>query len=599
MRALLFSFKTASTRFGLSVLAFLIGLHALLTYNKIGAIHAQIEQYAMKQSAQIQRALRERDLTSLQSALGLVLGRDAEWLAFYAPELSQISGNPLLVGRVELNNSFLLPKTFFLEFEGATLGRAEYHIDMRGLSLSLLQENWLLYIVFALFIISMLGYVQNGVALKLLQLEEDLNRISELPCDDNASLSDMFFQKEVKKLEHHGGQHNPGLIRVLKSLQKMVATERKLKLVEAKSSLARQVAHDIRSPLAALNIVFATLEIAEDRRRLARAAIARINDIANGLLPRSPSAEALGARETLLISCLLEEMISEKRTQYRDLLNVEIEFCPHSQPYGLFADVEPVALKRIISNLINNSVEALPDERGAVRLSLRHDGDSVILEVIDDGIGIPAEVLPFLGEKGRTFGKNKGESGSGLGLYHARTTVEGWGGRIEISSRLGAGTGVQLRLPRAQTPNWFVEKLTLVPGGRIVVVDDDDSIHRIWKGRFNTLLSAKHGIEILHFSDLQRLRGWTLAAGDLSRTLFLVDYEFTNEPRNGLDHIDELNIAPRSVLVTNRFEEARVQDRAQLVGVHLIPKIMAGLVPIEIQSVILPAPLLSSQSLPV
>ena len=70
------------------------------------------------------------------------------------------------------------------------------------------------------------------------------------------------------------------------------------------------------------------------------------------------------------------------------------------------------------------------------------------LAIKDSGRGIPSEVLPKLMRKGETYHK---EGGTGLGLYHAKSSVESWGGTIELFSEVGQGTEVRVSLPRVQS----------------------------------------------------------------------------------------------------------------------------------------------------
>lgn len=101
--------------------------------------------------------------------------------------------------------------------------------------------------------------------------------------------------------------------------------------------------------------------IPEERRILIRNAVQRINDIANDLLEKSKSSK-LGLTATVTssidqMSPLIDSLVSEKRIQYRDRSNIEISV-DLEKSYGLFAKVNANEFKRVISNLINNSVEA-------------------------------------------------------------------------------------------------------------------------------------------------------------------------------------------------------------------------------------------------
>ena len=99
-------------------------------------------------------------------------------------------------------------------------------------------------------------------------------------------------------------------------------------------------------------------------------------------------------------------------------------------------------LSRIVSNLINNAMEALGD-RGEVVIKLLNVDTGVLIEVIDNGHGIPKEIAQRLLKEQVTFGKDKGH---GLGLWNARKRIEGWAGTLTIHSREGSGTKAAIGL---------------------------------------------------------------------------------------------------------------------------------------------------------
>ncbi|OGR63026.1 MAG: hypothetical protein A2X31_00490 [Elusimicrobia bacterium GWB2_63_22] len=257
-----------------------------------------------------------------------------------------------------------------------------------------------------------------------------------------------------------------------------------LRIKESYSALAAQVAHDIRSPLAALDSALADFSsVPEDRRELARGALGRIGEIARDLLENyrvpgapAPAAKAVAAHD---LKALVAPVIAEKRAQYSSRAGLAIEF---SGEDGVRARVHPAELRRMVSNLVNNAVEAL-DGPGRVSVSLSRGGSVVTLKISDDGKGIPPEILSKLGQKGATHGK---AGGTGLGLYHARSCAESWGGSLNITSRPGAGTEVAIELPEA-VPQAAPKNAVLI---------DDDALVRInWK-----TAARVHGVELLVFS---------------------------------------------------------------------------------------------------
>ncbi len=267
---------------------------------------------------------------------------------------------------------------------------------------------------------------------------------------------------------------------------------------EARMQLSAQVAHDIRSPLAALAVATKGVKIPADQRALVDGSIGRIQAIADDLLKRyrSPGAEQESKIETCALASLIDQVLAEKRLQHKDKVGVKIEF--NAGADNLKSAVDTKEFQRIISNLVNNSIEAF-NGPGTVTISLTAADTQILLEIKDDGKGIPPELLTRLGQKGETHGK---AGGTGLGLYHARTSVESWGGTLKIASEPGNGTTIAITLPAAAKP---------AAGQRAVLVDDDPLVHMNWK-----LAAKAAGAELKAYKTSQEL---SAAADTLPRDI--------------------------------------------------------------------------------
>ncbi len=366
----------------------------------------------------------------------------------------------------------------------------------------------------------------------------------------------------------------------------------KIRNAETMSSLAKQVAHDIRSPLAALNMIMSQVQtIPEQQRLIIRNSVNRITDIANTLINKKfnqlNSNITFNEKKNLqpeLLSTLVEAIVSEKRIQFRDKINVEIEI-DFSNAYGVFAILDSTELKRVISNLINNSIEAFTNSTGKVSIIISRASDQAIITVSDNGKGIPKVILEKLGASGVTYGKEGTDSGSGLGIYHAKETIEGVGGTFQIESIEGVGTTITIKLPATKPPQWFLEKLILDPGKPIISLDDDLSIHGIWESRFFSIQQAENNFKHFTFTSLSDFKSniKKLLQNNIN-FLVLIDYELINQNQNGIDVIEELGIKENSILVTSRFDDLNLREKCQNIHVKIIPKSLAPLVPIEIKT---------------
>jgi PAS domain S-box-containing protein len=147
----------------------------------------------------------------------------------------------------------------------------------------------------------------------------------------------------------------------------------------------------------------------------------------------------------------------------------------------LVIEADPVRITQVLSNLLNNAAK-YTQEAGSITLSGLRDGDDVVLAVRDNGLGIPANMLPrvfeMFAQVDRTLKRSQG--GLGIGLALARSLVEMHGGSITARSEgLNAGSEFVVRLPlsrhRQANPSRAQNIRSSAPGAglKILVVDDN------------------------------------------------------------------------------------------------------------------------------
>jgi signal transduction histidine kinase len=128
-------------------------------------------------------------------------------------------------------------------------------------------------------------------------------------------------------------------------------------------------------------------------------------------------------------------------------------------------------LRTALVNVILNARQALPEGHGEIRLRTFREGDQVVIEVSDTGVGIASDVLNRVTDP---FFTTKGEAGRGLGLSVARKVISRHGGTLAFESELGQGTTVTIRLPVEGRPAAFAAAASAVPD--VLVVDDDERL---------------------------------------------------------------------------------------------------------------------------
>jgi signal transduction histidine kinase len=394
--------------------------------------------------------------------------------------------------------------------------------------------------------------------------------------EENIAFEEKVLQQRAYEwtvLSHAISEYKEKMINYIKKQNQMSKDLEKEKLV---SEITAQLAHDIRSPLAALDMMASNMpELDDSKRILVRNAAARIHNIANNLLDRNFNRD--NNVSTQMFSSLIRSMLFEKREQYKDSPKVSIHETVDNT-YGAFAKIQINDFKRMLSNLVDNAVQAITGT-GFVRIALSQNKYNVVIEVFDNGKGIPAENLQSVTQKGFT----KRKDGSGLGLYFVSQKLKEWGGSLEIQSTVNAGTSVKMYLKKEPPPKWFVSEIVIDDEGEYVVLDDDFTIHEMWKNKI--LQALRRTVKMQHFQDEKSFGEWYSSDEKKNKNItYFFDYELIGNKNSGLDIIEKFQISQNAILITSHYENEEIQKRCEKIGVRMIPKDQAGFVPIVAQT---------------
>src|SRR5690606_30093321 len=140
------------------------------------------------------------------------------------------------------------------------------------------------------------------------------------------------------------------------------------------------------------------------------------------------------------------EKINKSIHVYDNIPDVQIELINESglgDRMEIFGDRDQVI--RMFNNLIKNAIEAtLGRRRPKIKITLKsHDENNVLVEIRDNGFGIPNEVLPKIFKPNFTTKS----SGTGLGLAFVKQTITGMGGTIDYETKLNHGTTFYIIVP--------------------------------------------------------------------------------------------------------------------------------------------------------
>jgi signal transduction histidine kinase len=339
---------------------------------------------------------------------------------------------------------------------------------------------------------------------------------------------------------------------------------------------ARRAAQELRPPVAALSLILQRLpELNADSIEAAQGALTKIRAVTADLLrasgdsdPATPTEEVSQSEPLLAI---IERVIHDRRQKLRDRPRVRIEFGTLPGFPGPFAKVEARALSRVLSDLVDNAVEALIGAEGRVRIDLLEFAQRgfVELRISDDGVGIPQEVIASLGIKRHYAGVARE---SGHGLYHAFHRIKEWGGQMTLSRKPDRGTLCSIRLPIGAMPAWFAAPIRIPAGARVVILEKDSEAMNVWSNYVALLMRGR--ASEMPFKLLSRGVDFDahLRQGGDRPDLCFVSQELGDELVNGLDLIAANRVAGRSILVAAEFENRALRRRADRLGVRILPK---------------------------
>ena len=271
-----------------------------------------------------------------------------------------------------------------------------------------------------------------------------------------------------------------------------------------KDEFLAMLAHELRNPLAplrtGLDILAMDAENDPDMIRLMQEQIEHITRLVDDLLDvsRIIRGRVELRQEPVEIAALVRRSVQTIQS-FIDSHQQELIVSEPEEP--IWVDADPVRLVQVMENLLNNASK-YTESGGRIELSVKRSGDELVVEVTDSGVGIEADLLPFVfdlfTQSSRSLDRSQG--GLGIGLTLVKTLVEMHGGTVTAQSEgLGKGSTFAIRLPIIEPPKLKetkVEPSVQIGKFHILVVDDN-----VDAAQMLTLLLGKlngHDVEAVH-----------------------------------------------------------------------------------------------------
>jgi len=272
------------------------------------------------------------------------------------------------------------------------------------------------------------------------ELKRSINPDTQSVIEGIGSLSDISDRKRAEE-------------EVLKALEK----ERELN--ELKSRFVSMASHEFRTPLAIIQSSAQLLEryhLDRDEQleqlQQIQSSTQHMNQLIRDVLTlgRADAGQMAFNPQPVDLCDFCQTLVQQLQTTLHTVHHISLSIAPELAANPTF-NFDQKLLRQILTNLISNAINYSP-HADRVDLHLRDYQDWLQFQVQDYGIGVPPEDLPRLFESFHRASNVGTIQGTGLGLAIVQRCVSLHGGTINVSSRIGHGTTVTVRLPRQSLP---------------------------------------------------------------------------------------------------------------------------------------------------
>jgi signal transduction histidine kinase/CheY-like chemotaxis protein len=277
-------------------------------------------------------------------------------------------------------------------------------------------------------------------------------------------------------------------LRLLESMSRLYAAEAEARRQAEAASRAKDeflalLGHELRNPLAPIVTALSLMKLRRggdhDRERsIIERQVHHLVRLVDDLLDISRITK--GAVELVRAPVSLAKAVSQAAESAQPLLEERGHRLSLDLAEDLVVEADLHRLVQVLANLLSNAAKYTPDA-GHIALSMRGDADKARITVRDNGVGMPAELLPHVFEmfvQGERS-PDRSEGGLGLGLAVVKNLVERHGGRVAATSEgVGKGSTFTVWWPLAQGSKLesYDETLDVEPpqfSMRVLVVDDN------------------------------------------------------------------------------------------------------------------------------
>ncbi len=375
-----------------------------------------------------------------------------EYLDIYFPEYGNGPGNP---GSIYINSESFSVLMEQMDFQGDDGDRFSVYLVMEVDKILPEIRNGATQIMLAIILILVLLGIVTLIWLYRLFINPltKLSRATHQIMEGNLDFSIKTNRKdEIGQLQNDFEDMR---------LHLKESTEQQLYNADASKEMMSNISHDLKTPLTAIKgyaegLLDGVADTPEKRQKYYKTIYAKacsMEELVEDLAYFSKLDNKMLTYNFTVISLkdFLKDCIEDVE------MDLELRGIRLKESYQHCCDVnviiDPDEIKRVIINIIGNSIKYMDKSEGCVSIRVLSDDDFAWISIEDNGMGVDAKDIPHIFERFYRADTSRGTKtgGTGLGLAIAKSIIEAHGGTISANSVKGAGTTVRFSLPRERT----------------------------------------------------------------------------------------------------------------------------------------------------
>lgn len=354
-----------------------------------------------------------------------------------------LEGNATYVGTSFIYGDYkYLVKQLAFSFSDGTNGSAYIVTGLNRImplvKLMIIEVFVAIFIIIILTGILLALWINRSVMTPLNKLGEATKKIAE---------GDLDFTLESESKDEFGS-----LCEDFENMRKRLkeSAEDKIRDDEESKELISNISHDLKTPITAIKgYVEGIMDGVADTPEKMDKYIKTIYNKANDMDRLIGELTMYSKIDTNRIPYNFKKVnVDEYFSECAEEISIELEAKNITLNYFNYVDkdtviiADPEQLKRVINNIISNSVKYIGNKKGALNIRINDDNDFIHVEIEDNGKGIATKDLPYIFDRFyRTdASRNSNQGGSGIGLAIVKKIIEVHGGKIWATSKIDTGT---------------------------------------------------------------------------------------------------------------------------------------------------------------